>query len=105
MPEEPADVLSYDPDAGVLTIETGGRAIRIEGLASQLQLQLLKDGALVARALWLEAGQADVLIKMIEYILEKVRITQGSAETLRALLPYLQRIRSRSIPPNGQDGD
>ena len=104
MNDELINTVYYDADSRRLVIDLGGHNVEIDGLAEQVGFERTSDGLGVAYALWLMPGQADVLVKMIGYILEKVRITESSAATLRDLLPHLQRIRAQGAPPpNGQE--
>ena len=44
-------------------------------------------------ALWLSAEQADVLSKMIDYILQRVKISPPSQQALQALAPQVAQLR------------
>ena len=79
-------MIQIDADDGAVRIELPhGEAAVIEGL---------HPGAVVERgtqrALFLEHAEAETLGKMIDYVLDKVRITEQSQEALRAVRPRLQ---------------
>ena len=79
-------MIQIDADDGAVRIELPhGEAATIEGL---------RPGAVVERgtqrALFLEQAEAETLGKMIDYVLDKVRITEQSQEALRAVRPRLQ---------------
>jgi hypothetical protein len=78
-------MIVIDADDGAVRVELPhGEAATIEGL---------DPGAPVTRgsqhALFLDQDEAETLGKMIDYILEKVRIREESAEALRAVRPRL----------------
>ena len=79
-------MIQIDADDGAVRIELPhGEAATIEGL---------RPGAVVERgtqrALFLEQVEADTLGKMIDYILDNVKIRPESQEALRAVRPRLQ---------------
>jgi hypothetical protein len=79
-------MIQIDADDGAVRIELPhGEAAVIEGL---------HPGAVVERgtqrALFLEQAEADTLRKMIEYVLDNVRIRPESQEALRAVRPRLE---------------
>jgi hypothetical protein len=81
-------MIEIDAEDGVARVELPhGEVITIEGLAA---------GAPVARgaqrALFLEPEEAETLGKMIDYILEKVRIKAESEAALRAVRPRLEEL-------------
>ena len=83
-------MIEIDADDGVVRVEfTHGEVTTIEGL---------HPGAPVARgpqrALFLEPEEADTLGKMIDYILDKVRIKPESEAALRAVRPRLDELFS-----------
>ena len=81
-------MIEIDADDGVARVELPhGEVVTIEGLA---------PGAPVARgpqrALFLEQEEAETLGKMIDYILEKVKIKAESEAALRAVRPRLEEL-------------
>jgi hypothetical protein len=81
-------MIQIDADDGALRIEfPHGEAATIEGL---------HPGATVERgsqrALFLEPDEAETLGKMIDYILDKVRIKPESEAALRAVRPRLDEL-------------
>jgi hypothetical protein len=81
-------MIQIDADDGAVRIEfPHGEAAVIEGL---------RPGAVVERgtqrALFLEQAEADTLGKMIDYVLDRVRITEQSQEALRAVRPRLETL-------------
>ena len=78
-------MIQIDADDGAVRVELShGEAATIEGL---------RPGAPVERgtqrALFLEPEEAETLGKMIDYVLENVRIRPESADNLRAVRPRL----------------
>jgi hypothetical protein len=81
-------MIQIDADDGAVRIELPrGESATIEGL---------RPGAPVERgtqrALFLEQNEAETLGKMIDYILEKVRIREESEAALRAVRPRLAEL-------------
>ena len=81
-------MIQIDADDGAVRIELPhGEAATIEGV---------RPGAPVERgtqrALFLEPLEAETLAKMIDYILDKVRIKAESEAALRALRPRLDTL-------------
>jgi hypothetical protein len=79
-------MIQIDADDGAVRIELPhGETATIEGL---------RPGAVVERgtqrALFLEQAEADTLGKMIDYVLDNVRIRPESQEALRTVRPRLQ---------------
>jgi hypothetical protein len=81
-------MIEIDADDGAVRVELPhGEVATIEGL---------QPGAPVGRgpqrALFLEPDEADTLGKMIDYILDKVRIKPESEAALRAVRPRLDSL-------------
>ncbi len=81
-------MIQIDAEDGAVRIEfPHGEAATIEGL---------HPGAAVERgtqrALFLEPDEAETLGKMVDYILEKVRIRPESEAALRAVRPRLEEL-------------
>ena len=76
----------YDAEAQAIEIDLDGHVVRVAGIAEP---RFVRGGAGTAPEipLWVSAAEAAVLVKMIEYILAKVKITPGSREALDAVLP------------------
>lgn len=83
-------VVSYDPQRRSLKVRLGDKSVLIEGLAEEPAFRRFGRGGPDQQALWLDPSQADVLVKMIEYILAKVRISEASQRTLEELLPAVR---------------
>ena len=90
--DDEAPRLVYNPDDGSLELRLGGRSITVDGLDAEIVFERMTPEGEAAAPLWLAPEEADVLRKMIGYILERVRITEGSKATLAALLPRVQAI-------------
>ncbi len=79
-------VIQIDADDGAVRIELPhGEAVLVEGV---------QTGVSVGRALFLEREEAEILAKMIDYILEKVRIKAESEAALRTVRPRLDQLFS-----------
>jgi hypothetical protein len=78
-------MIQIDADDGAVRIELPhGETATVEGLRPDA---VVERGT--QRALFLEQAEADTLGKMIDYVLDKVRITEQSQEALRAVRPRL----------------
>ena len=90
--DDEAPRLVYNPDDGSIELRLGGRSVTVDGIDAELVFERMTPEGDAAAPLWLAPEEADVLRKMIGYILEKVRITESSKATLAALLPRVQAI-------------
>jgi hypothetical protein len=97
--EDTSPRLVYDPDGGSVMVQTtgpaSGPAVTVDGLVGDVVFERSTAEGEIALALWLESGQADVLTKMIRYILDKVRITEESKQTLADILPQVEALLER----------
>lgn len=83
-------MIQIDADDGAVRIELPhGEAATIEGLHPGVPVERGSQ-----RALFLEHDEAETLGKMIDYILEKVRIRPESEAALRAVRPRLDELFS-----------
>ncbi len=81
-------MIQIDPDDGAIRVELPhGEATTIEGLPAGATVE---RG--VQRALFLEQEEAETLAKMVDYVLEKVRIRPESEAALRAIRPRLDSL-------------
>jgi len=77
-------VIQIDADEGAVRVELPhGEALTIEGV---------QVGVTAGRALFLEPEEAETLGKMIDYVLDKVRIRPESEAALRAVRPRLGQL-------------
>jgi len=76
-------------------LHTSGPAVTIDGLEGEIGFERITPEGDSALALWLDAAQADVLAKMIAYILEKVTIRAESKQLLSDVLPQVQALVER----------
>jgi hypothetical protein len=77
-------------DDGAVRVEfQHGEVATIEGLSPGVPV-----GRGSQRAVFLEPEEAETLAKMIDYILDKVKIKPESAEALRAVRPRLDELFS-----------
>ena len=93
--EDTSPRLVYDPDGGSVMLQTSGPAVTVDGLDGELIFERITPEGDSALALWLDPAQADVLVKMIGYIIEKVRITEESKQKLADILPHVQTLVER----------
>lgn len=91
--ERPPVNLRFDMATGTLAIETGGPSISIEELGPLAAVTRTDDDDEERLALFVSPSEADVLLKMVGYILEKVRVTEGSRSALEAVKPRLESLR------------
>jgi len=81
-------MISIDADDGAVRIELPhGEAATIEGLHPGAPVERGTQ-----RALFLDQVEAETLGKMIDYILDKVRIREESEQALRAVRPRLDEL-------------
>ena len=85
--------LRFDVATGTLAIETGGPSISIEELGPLAAVTCTGDDDEERLALFVSPSEADVLLKMVGYILDKVKITEGSRSALEAVKPRLESLR------------
>jgi hypothetical protein len=91
---EEAPRLVYNPEDGSVMLQTSGPAVTVDGIIGEVTFErLTEDGSVLA--LWLEAKEADVLVKMIGHILDKVPIRAESKQLLSDLLPRVQTLLDR----------
>jgi len=87
-------VIQIDADDGAVRVELPhGEAATIEGLRPGVPVERGSQ-----RALFLEREEAETLGKMIDYILDKVRIRPESEAALRAVRPRLDQLFVDSAP-------
>ncbi len=85
-------MILIDADDGVVRVELPhGEVATIEGLSPGIPVERGPQ-----RALFLDPDEAKTLGKMIDYILQKVKITPESEQALRAVRPRLDELFSES---------
>jgi hypothetical protein len=85
-------MIQIDADDGALRVEfPHGEAATIEGLHPGAPVERGSQ-----RALFLERDEAETLGKMIDYILDKVRIKPESESALRSVRPRLDELFGNS---------
>jgi hypothetical protein len=81
-------MITIDAEDGAVRVELPhGEAATIEGLHPGVPVERGTQ-----RALFLEPDEAETLAKMIDYILDKVRIREESERALRAVRPRLDEL-------------
>lgn len=87
----------YDAGTQAIEIDLDGHAVRVAGIAEP---RFVREGVGAGDEvlLWVSATEAAVLVKMIEYILAKVKITPGSREALDSVLPRVREIAVALAP-------
>jgi hypothetical protein len=81
-------MIQIDAEDGAVRVELPhGEAATIEGLHPGAPVERGSQ-----RALFLEPHESDVLGKMIDYILDKVKVRPESEEALRAVRPRLDEL-------------
>ena len=93
--EDSSPRLVYNPDDGSVMLQTNGPAVTVDGLEAEVTFERITPEGESTLALWLDPAQADVLAKMIKYILEKVRITEESKQRLADILPQVEALVER----------
>lgn len=94
MDERPPVAIRFDSATGTLNVETGaGRpSISVEELGPLAGAVLMDSDDEERSALFVSLGEADVLLKMVNYILDKVRVTEASRQALIAVKPRLEAL-------------
>ena len=81
-------MILIDADDGVVRVELPhGEVATIEGLSPGIPVERGPQ-----RALFLDPDEAKTLGKLIDYILQKVKITPESEQALRAVRPRLDEL-------------
>ncbi len=81
-------MIQIDPDDGAVRVELPhGEATTIEGVPPGVPIERGTQ-----RALFVEQEEAETLAKMIDYILDKVRVRPESEEALRSVRPRLDEL-------------
>ena len=85
-------MILIDADDGAVRVELPhGEVATIEGLSPGIPVERGPQ-----RALFLDPDEAKTLGKMIDYILQKVKITPESEQALRAVRPRLDEVFGES---------
>ena len=85
-------MILIDADDGVVRVELPhGEVATIEGLSPGIPVERGPQ-----RALFLDPDEAKTLGKLIDYILQKVKITPESEQALRAVRPRLDELFGES---------
>jgi hypothetical protein len=87
--------LVYNPDDGSVMLQIGGPAVTVDGIVGEVDFERITPEGDSTLALWLDRPQADVLAKMIAYIVEKVAIKPESKQLLQDLLPQVEALVTR----------
>ena len=83
-------MIEIDADDGVARVELPhGEVVTIEGLAPNAPIARGPQ-----RALFLEQEESETLAKMIDYILDRVKIKPESEAALRSVRPRLEELFS-----------
>jgi hypothetical protein len=90
--EDTSPRLVYNPDDGSVMLHTSGPAVTVDGIVGDVAFERMTPEGESSLALWLDAAQADVLAKMIRYILDKVPIRPESQQALRDILPQVEAL-------------
>jgi hypothetical protein len=104
--DDEAPVARYDPAAGILRLRlTGGEEIVVGGLGPELPVWRAAGAEPPSGPLWLSAEQADVLGKMIDYILSKVKISAASQTVLAELGPQIAQLKDELRAASSADDE
>ena len=87
-------MILIDADDGAVRVELPhGEVATIEGLSPGMPVERGTQ-----RALFLDPDEAKTLGKMIDYILQKVKITPESEQALRTVRPRLDELFGETAP-------
>jgi hypothetical protein len=114
--DDEAPVVRYEASAGAVRVRlAGGEEVVISGLGAEVPFWRHGPADALSAPLWLTAGQAEVLEKMIGYILDRVRIHPNSQQILEGLRPLVGQLRDEladaagtpiaDVPPPDVDED
>jgi len=96
-------VVSYDPQRRSLKVRLDDKSILVDGLGDDVVFRKQARGRPEEMALWLNRTQAEVLAKMVDYSLRKLRITDASRQALEEVLPEIQQlVQGHEGPPASQ---
>lgn len=90
--EDASPRLVYNPDDGSVMVQTGGPAVTVDGLIGDIDFERITPEGDSTLALWLSKPQAEVLGKMVQYIIDKVSIRPESKQLLADLLPEIEAL-------------
>ena len=93
--DETSPRLVYNPEDGSVMLQMGGPAVTVDGIVGEVDFERISADGDSTLALWLNPSQADVLAKMIGYIIDKVQVRPESKQTLADLLPQVQALVER----------
>lgn len=94
--------LLYSPEDGSLELRLGGPSVTVDGIAGEVAFERIGSDGEGAVPLWLAPADAIVLGKMIRYILERVKITETSRETLERVLPRVDDLGQQVAAADGE---
>jgi hypothetical protein len=87
----------FDRFIGTLSLELGARQITIDDLPNDTRFLFSGETDQDQHALWVTLDEADVLVKMVNHIIEKVRVSEHAKETLTELLPRIIAVRDEAV--------
>jgi hypothetical protein len=90
-----------NPEDGSLYIQTGGPTVTVEGIRADVLLERMLPSGDSAAALWVSHAEADVLVKMVRHILDRVPIRPESRDLLQELLPRLESLYEQMTSSGG----
>lgn len=85
------DEVVYDPSNGRLRVRVADCGVTISGLGEDVFFWRLDNPP--AQPLWLTHTDADILKRMVDYVLKNVKISAQAQHTLEALAPRLEALR------------
>ncbi len=92
--DDDAPAVRYDAATGTVYVRlAGGEEVAVSGLGPDVDFWRVAGDTAAGAALWLSAEQADVLGKMIDYILQRVKISAPSQRVLEELGPQVLQLR------------
>lgn len=82
----------FDRYVGALSITIGQRQITVDSLPENTEFVLSGEAETDMRPLWLHEDELSFLVKMIRYVLEKVKISSEAALALNEVLPRAEAL-------------
>lgn len=98
------DEVVYDPSNGRLRVRVADCSVSVSGLGEDVVFWRLDNPP--AQPLWLTHTDAEILRRMVDYVLKNVKISPQAQQTLEALAPRIEALRdslARERPGLGEE--
>ncbi len=89
-------VVLFDRYVGTLSVSIGERQITVDSLPPTTEFRLSGESDTDQFAMWVSFEEADVLAKMVDFILKNQKIREASRLTLQSVLPRIEALRDQA---------